>query len=59
VAGRAACLTLRAIEAGVFVPNLLTRSGLRTAYFNQQDYRVLRFWNEQANSELEGVAEAI
>ena len=29
--------------------------GLRTAYLNQQGYRVLRFWNEQVNSELEGV----
>src|ERR1700719_4075583 len=28
---------------------------LRTAYLNQQGYRVLRFWNEQVNSEMEGV----
>jgi hypothetical protein len=104
-------LLLRAIEAGVFVPSLLTKSGscgrtsepsavadsnsagstdssllcrfllrraapdyrtrrqsacragggaqgngLRTAYLNQQGYRVLRFCNEQANSELEGVS---
>ena len=28
---------------------------LRTAYFNQQGYRVLRFWNEQVTRELESV----
>ena len=33
--------------------------GLRTAYLNQQGYRVLRFWNEQVNTELEGVLQAI
>jgi very-short-patch-repair endonuclease len=91
-AGPPAPLQLRAIEAGVFVPSLLTKSrqyrigpyfadfrgvaqhliieldgsqhaepeeerkdGLRTAYLNQQGYRVIRFWNEQVNSELEGV----
>ena len=88
-----------AIEAGVFVPSLLTKSGrklwahlsralwriqipptaliieldgnqhgapqeerndgLRTAYLNQQGYRVLRFWNEQVNADLEGVLQAI
>ena len=31
------------------------KDGLRTAYLNQQGYRVLRFWNEQVNAELEGV----
>ena len=31
------------------------KDGLRTAYLNQQGYRVLRFWNEQVNPELEGV----
>ena len=30
------------------------KDGLRTAYLNQQGYRVLRFWNEQVNSDLEG-----
>jgi very-short-patch-repair endonuclease len=28
---------------------------LRTAYLNQQGYRVPRFWNAQANTEVEGV----
>ena len=32
---------------------------LRTAYLNQQGYRVLRFWNEQVNSEMEDVLQAI
>jgi hypothetical protein len=31
------------------------KDGLRTAYLNQHGYRVLRFWNEQINTELEGV----
>ena len=31
------------------------KDGLRTAYLNQRGYRVLRFWNEQINRELEGV----
>ena len=31
------------------------KDGLRTAYLNHQGYRVLRFRNEQVNSELEGV----
>src|SRR5260370_32597524 len=30
------------------------KDGLRTAYLNHQGYRVLRFWNEQVNSDLEG-----
>jgi hypothetical protein len=29
------------------------KDGLRTAYLNQQGYRVLRFWNEQVNRKLE------
>ena len=32
-----------------------SRDGLRTACLNQQGYRVLRFCNEQVNSELESV----
>ena len=32
---------------------------LRTAYLHQQGYRVLRFWNEQVNSEMEDVLQAI
>ena len=35
------------------------KDGLRTAYLNQQGYRVLRFWNEQVNTELAGVLQAI
>ena len=35
------------------------KDGLRTAYLNQQGYRVLRFWNEQVNTELQGVLQAI
>ena len=27
------------------------KNGLRTAYLNQQGYRVLRFWNEQVKTE--------
>src|SRR6266851_9240168 len=33
--------------------------GLRTAYLNQQGYRVLRFWNERVTAELAGVLQAI
>jgi very-short-patch-repair endonuclease len=35
------------------------KDGLRTAYLNQQGYRVLRFWNEEINNELEGVLQAV
>ena len=35
------------------------KDGLRTAYLNQQGYRVLRFWNEQLNTELAGMLQAI
>ena len=35
------------------------KDGLKTAYLNQQGYRVLRFWNEQINRELEGVLQAV
>jgi very-short-patch-repair endonuclease len=31
----------------------------RTAYLNQRGYRVMRLWNEQVNSELEGVLQAV
>ncbi len=32
---------------------------MRTAYLNEQGYRVLRFWNEQVNTEMEDVLQAI
>ena len=32
---------------------------LRTAYLNQQGYRVPRFWNEPVETELQGVLQAI
>ncbi|HEY2106638.1 MAG TPA: endonuclease domain-containing protein [Candidatus Binataceae bacterium] len=32
---------------------------LRTAYLEEQGYRVMRFWNNQINTELEGVLQAI
>jgi len=32
---------------------------LRTAHLSEQGYRVMRFWNEQVNRELENVLEAI
>jgi len=35
------------------------KDGLRTAHLNRQGYRVLRFWNEQINRELEGVLQAV
>jgi very-short-patch-repair endonuclease len=35
------------------------KDGLRTAYLNQQGYRVIRFWNNQVNTELEGVLQTI
>ena len=35
------------------------KDGLRKAYLNQKGYRVLRFWNEQINNELEGVLQAV
>jgi very-short-patch-repair endonuclease len=31
------------------------KDGLRTAYLNEQGYRVMRFWNEHVNREPEGV----
>ncbi len=35
------------------------KDGLTRAYLNQQGYRVLRFCNEQVNTGLEGVLQAI
>ena len=35
------------------------KDALRTAYLNQQGYQVMRFWNNQVNTELEGVLQAI
>ncbi len=35
------------------------RDAVRTAYLNEQGYRVIRFWNEQVNTELDDVLEAI
>jgi len=32
---------------------------LRTAYLSEQGYRVMRFWNEQVNTAMENVLEAI
>jgi len=31
----------------------------RTQYFESQDYRVLRFWNEEVLSNIDGVLETI
>jgi very-short-patch-repair endonuclease len=31
----------------------------RTAYLNVQGYRVIRFWNEQVNREIDDVLEAV
>ena len=31
----------------------------RTAYLTEQGYRVIRFWNEQVNREMEDILEAI
>ncbi len=36
-------------------PEEQSKDRLRTAHLNHQGYRVLRFWNEQLNTELEGV----
>jgi very-short-patch-repair endonuclease len=35
------------------------KDALRTAYVSEQGYRVMRFWNEQVNTEMENVLEAI
>ncbi len=35
------------------------KNALRTAYLRERGYRVLRFWNEQVNAELEDVLLAI
>ena len=35
------------------------RDAVRTAYLNEQGYRVLRFWNEQVNIKMEDVLQAI
>ena len=33
--------------------------GSRTAWLESQDFRVIRFWNNQVLGEIEGVREAI
>jgi very-short-patch-repair endonuclease len=35
------------------------RDATRTAYLTEQGYRVIRFWNEQVNCEIDNVLEAI
>ncbi len=35
------------------------KDAARTAYLSEQGYRVIRFWNEQVNAELDDVLEAI
>jgi len=35
------------------------RDALRTAYLSEQGFRVMRFWNEQINTEMENVLQAI
>ena len=35
------------------------RDATRTAYLTEQGYRVIRFWNEQVNREIDNVLEAI
>ena len=35
------------------------RDGARSAYLSEQGYRVIRFWNEQVNREINEVVEAI
>jgi very-short-patch-repair endonuclease len=32
---------------------------LRTAFLNERDYRVMRFWNDQLIAEIENVLEVI
>ena len=36
-----------------------TQDAVRTAYLAEQGYRVIRFWNEQVNREMDDVLEAI
>jgi very-short-patch-repair endonuclease len=38
---------------------LRERDEQRTAYLKEQGYRVLPFWNEQVNREIDDVLEAI
>jgi very-short-patch-repair endonuclease len=40
-------------------PAAETKDAVRTAYLNQQGYRVIRFWNEQVNREIDDVLEAV
>ncbi len=40
-------------------PEQERKDALRTAYLMGRGYRVIRFWNEQINSELEDVLRAI
>ncbi len=40
-------------------PNEEKKDAGRTAYLNAQGYRVVRFWNEQINTEMDDVLEAI
>jgi len=35
------------------------KDAVRTAYLSEQGYRVMRFWNEQVNTEIENVLEAM
>ena len=35
------------------------RDATRTAYLTEQGYRVIRFWNEQVNREIDNVLEAL
>ncbi len=35
------------------------KDAARTAYLSAQGYRVIRFWNEQVNTEIEDVLVAI
>jgi very-short-patch-repair endonuclease len=35
------------------------QNAARTAYLTEQGYRVIRFWNEQVNREMDDVLEAI
>ena len=38
---------------------LSSRSRTKTAYLTAQGYRVIRFWNEQVNREMDDVLKAI
>ncbi|MBV8454217.1 MAG: endonuclease domain-containing protein [Deltaproteobacteria bacterium] len=55
------CLKLRLVVEldGSQHAEQTAQDAIRTAYLTEQSYRVIRFWNEQVNREMDDVLEAI